>query len=411
MSFDKSLMGRCALLLVFLAVSSMAGAQSPTVLGPVSTQVAAGGYHTCALNTAGSVQCWGQNAFGELGNNSTTSSPVPVAVSGLASGVVAIAAGGWHTCALTMAGGVQCWGANAYGQLGNSATTNSSVPVAVSGLSSGVVAIAAGLEHTCALTTAGGVQCWGRNGYGQVGNNSTTNSPVPVAVSGLGSGVLAIGGGDNHTCALTAAGGVQCWGANSNGQLGNNSTTSSLVPVAVSGLGSGVAAISAGIFQTCALSTAGGVRCWGANFYGQLGNNTNTNSPVPVAVSGLGSGVVAIGGGTDHTCALSTGRGVQCWGRNESGQLGNNSITNSSVPVAVSRWGSGVAALAGGTYHTCALTEAGSVQCWGQNAFGELGNNTTTDSPVPVAVSGLGSSVAAISAGYFHTCGGRDGGG
>jgi alpha-tubulin suppressor-like RCC1 family protein len=342
--------------------------------------VTAGASHACALTTAGGVQCWGDNSSGDLGNNATTQSNVPVAVSGLSSGVAAIAAGQAFTCALTTAGGVQCWGGNGNGALGNNTTTDSHVPVAVSGLSSGVVAIAAGQSHSCALTTAGGVQCWGFNSNGQLGNNSTTTqSNVPVAVSGLSSGVAAIAAGDLYGCALTTAGGIQCWGNNPNGQP-------SLVPVAVSGLSSGVAAIAAGSGHACALTTAGAALCWGDNSDGQLGNNSTTQSNVPVAVSGLSSGVAALAAGQYHTCALTTAGAAVCWGDNELGELGNNSTTQSNVPVAVSGLSSGVAAIAAAKlgYFSCALTTGGGVQCWGLNNSGELGNNSTTNSLVPV---------------------------
>jgi alpha-tubulin suppressor-like RCC1 family protein len=188
------------------------------------------------LTSAGGVQCWGDNEWGELGNGSTTNSPVPVGVSGLSLGVAAIAAGGFHTCALTSpGGGVQCWGDNGEGELGNDSTAESLVPVGVAGWSLGVAAIAAGGFHSCVLAFGGGVQCWGDDMFGQLGNDSTVNSVVPVGVFGLSSGVTAIAAGGEHTCALTWAGGVQCWGLNSNGQLGNDSTASSGVPVRVGG--------------------------------------------------------------------------------------------------------------------------------------------------------------------------------
>ena len=373
--------------------------------------IAAGCQHTCAL-VNGAVQCWGWNSAGQLGNNSGADSAVPVPVSGLGSpgsGVQAIGAGYGHTCALVN-GGVQCWGYNDDGQLGNGSTTQSLLPVPVVGLGSagsGVQAISLGYEHSCALV-GGAAQCWGDDANGDLGNNATIESNVPVQVQGLASGVQAIAAGQYHTCALVN-GAVQCWGDNSNGDLGNNSAVESDVPVAVQGLSGGLQGLTTGYYHSCAIVN-GGVQCWGDDYYGQLGDNSTTDSPLPVAVQGLGagSGVEAVVAGDYFTCAL-VGGGVQCWGDNLSGDLGNNSTTESNVPVPVQGLGSpdsGVQALAAGPDHACALVSGG-VLCWGDNANGELGNNSTTQSNVPIPVQGLGSTgsgVQAIAAGAFHTC-------
>ena len=175
---------------------------------------------------------------------------------------LAIAAGNYHTCALTASGGVKCWGYNYFGQLGDGTTTDRATPVDVSGLTSGVTSVTAGAFHTCAVTSGGGATCWGNNSSGQLGDGTTAIRTTPVAVSGLTNGVTSVAAGDNHTCAVTSGGGVQCWGDNGNGQIGDG-TSGPLTPVDVSGLTSGVSAVAAGNYHTCALISGGGVKCWG----------------------------------------------------------------------------------------------------------------------------------------------------
>jgi len=354
--------------------------------------VAVGSYHACALTTAGGVKCWGVNFSGELGDNTTIDSHLPVDVSGLSGGVTFIAVGSDHSCAVTAVGGVKCWGLNYDGQLGDGTTTDSHVPVDVSGLTSDVVAVAASRFNTCALTTAGGVTCWGYNYHGRLGNNSTISSHVPVDVMGLTTGAAAIAVGDEHSCALTTAGGVKCWGYNMFGQLGNNTTVDSHIPVDVSSLGSGVAAIAAGFSHNCALTTAGGVKCWGSNSSGQLGDNTaGTDRHIPVDVSGLSSGVAAITAGANYTCALTTAGGAKCWGNDDAGQLGDSNSLASSwrLPVDVLGLTSGVAGISAGYDNTCAVTATGRFKCWGMNDYGQLGDNTTVNRRTPVDVAGI----------------------
>ena len=211
---------------LLVAVALLAGQpQVSAAAVRTSAAISAGTNHTCAVTSAGPVECWGYNAHGELGDGTTTERLIASDVSGLSSGVVAISAGASHTCALTSAGAVKCWGYNGYGQLGDGTTTNRLTAVEVSGLSSGVVAISAAGSHACALTSAGAVTCWGDNAYGELGDGTTTNRSVPVAVSGLSSGVVAISAGYQHTCALTSAGAAKCWGFNAHGELGDGTTT------------------------------------------------------------------------------------------------------------------------------------------------------------------------------------------
>ena len=380
--------------------------------GKTVTHITAGDSHSCALISDGTVTCWGNNVDGQLGTGDNTARNVPVAVAGgtLANKtVIDIAAGATHTCALISDGTVTCWGNNSSGQLGGGSNTASNVPVAVTlGVLAGktVTQITAGYLHTCALISDGTVTCWGYNGDGQLGDGSNTNSNVPVAVTG---GVLAvlpvtdITAGAYHTCALISDGTVTCWGWNDNGQLGDGSNTNSNVPVAVT---LGVLAvlpvtdITAGDYHTCALISDGTVTCWGDNSVGQIGDGSNTNSNVPVAMTGgalTGKTVTHITAGTFHTCALISDGTVTCWGRNDNGQLGDGSNTNSNVPVAVTGGvltNKTVTQITAGDYHTCALISDGTVTCWGNNNNGELGTGDTTDRNVPVAVVWLRNIVA-----------------
>ena len=315
--------------------------------------ISAGGEHSCALE-GGKAYCWGFNEFGQLGDGSTVSSSVPVAVdtSGALAGhtLTQITGGDNYTCALDAAGTAYCWGYNVVGQLGDGSTSDSDVPVAVD--TRGVLAgdtlpqITAGSLTTCALDAAGAAYCWGYNQDGDLGDGSTTGSSVPVAVDT--SGALAgqtltrITAGGSHTCALDSAGAAYCWGEGYNGQLGGGIGGFSALAVAVdaSGVlhGKVLAQITTGEFHTCAISTAGAAYCWGRNDHGQLGDGKTADSSVPVAV--LGNGVLAgqtltqITAGGSHTCALDSTSAVYCWGANDAGELGNDSSALTSyVPV------------------------------------------------------------------------------
>jgi alpha-tubulin suppressor-like RCC1 family protein len=296
-------------------------------------------------------------------------------------------AGSEHTCTVLVAGGVKCWGANASGQLGDGTNVNRNTPVDVSGLSEGVAVIAAGAEHTCALTGGGAMGCWGANFSGQLGDGTNVNRNTPVKVSGLSEGVTAIAAGSEHTCAVVA-GGVKCWGPNSSGQLGDGTNVDRNTPVNVVGLSGDVTAIAAGAEHTCALTSGGAMRCWGANYSGQLGDGTNVNRNMPVNVSGLWWGVTEIAAGSEHTCAVVAG-GVRCWGANFSGQLGDGTNVNRNTPVNVSGPSGDVVAIAPGSEHTCMLTTGGAMACWGANASGQLGIGTNEKKNTPANVPGL----------------------
>jgi alpha-tubulin suppressor-like RCC1 family protein len=244
-----------------------------------------GNAHTCWTVAGGAVRCAGDNHFGELGDGTNVGRPSPpaAAVVGI-TGATALAAGQESTCALLGTGTVRCWGEGGFGQLGNGSYVDSNVPVDVAGLT-GVVAITAYQFSACALLANGSVSCWGSNASGQLGDGTTTTRNTPVTVVGL-TGATAVTAGADHSCAVVAGGAVRCWGANGSGQLGDGTNTTSLVPVEVGNLG-GATAVSAGGPHTCALVAGGSVRCWGSNSRGELGNGTTTSSNLPVQVVGL----------------------------------------------------------------------------------------------------------------------------
>jgi len=368
-------------------------------------QITSGGSHTCAV-TNNKIYCWGSNEYGQLGNNSVTNSRIPVSVdmTGVLNGktVTAISAGTNNTCAIAN-NLAYCWGYNGIVQPVINTTAFNVVPTAIdtSGVLNGktVTAISAGDYATCAIAN-GQAYCWGFNADGELGNNTTTGSAVPVAVNiaGVLSGktVTAISAGDYHTCAI-ANGQAYCWGYNGDGEFGNTNYTDSLVPVAVNiaGVLSGktVTAISAGNSHTCAIAN-NQAYCWGANWDGQLGNNSAIDdSPTPVAVdiTGVLSGktITVISTGNSNTCAIANSQ-AYCWGSSWDGQLGNNNATgSSSIPITVNTAGvlSGktITVISTGEAHVCVLANA-QANCWGHNWEAQLGNNAITSSGIPVSV-------------------------
>lgn len=305
---------------------------------------------------------------------------------------------GTYTCTLLNTGTAKCWGSNGNGQLGDGTTTRRLTPTTVSGLGSGVSAISAAQSHTCAVLDTGAVKCWGLNSSGQLGNDTTTASSTPVNVSNL-SGVAAVSVGSQHSCALLRTGAVKCWGAG--GRTGDGTNTGRTTPVDVSGLSSGVAAISAGHLHTCALLTTGAVKCWGANNRGELGSNAgDKNAPFPV--TGLSSGVIAISGGENRSCAVLSNGTAKCWGWNDLGGLGNGSTGDQGTPVDVLNVSSAIAISTGGE-HTCVLLSTGAVKCFGRNDAGQVGDGTNIARTSPVDVLNVSSAVA-ITTGRFHSC-------
>jgi alpha-tubulin suppressor-like RCC1 family protein len=386
------LMRICSVLLCVVIISISAWTVSPVTAATV-TSVDVGWDHACALHS-GQVWCWGKNNYGQLGDRTVVNNTGAVRAkknnNNALENVTSLVTGGFHTCALT-AGQVWCWGYNNLGQLGDRTNGNRNGAVRAAKNNGNVLdtvtAIAAGSNHTCALT-AGQVWCWGNNLSGQLGDRSNVSRTGAVrAVKNNGNAltnVTAITAGSFHTCALTN-GEVWCWGANTQGQLGNGtiiSTTGAVrVRVSADAFLTGVTHVAAGGSTSCA-SVAISVRCWGNNQYGQVGDRTIVNKLHATQVRKLDgtnlNGVTNINVGAYHACAV-VNRSVFCWGENSLGAIGNRTQVNAFGAVLSKKNNNNpldnATMVAAGAYTTCAVN-AGQAWCWGNNSDGQLGDRS-----------------------------------
>jgi alpha-tubulin suppressor-like RCC1 family protein len=362
------------------------GGAACTTCSETAQAITAGSLHACALLGGGQIECWGDNKSGQLGNGTTDNSSTPVIVPNI-SGALAVAAGGSSTCAILADRTVACWGANENGELGNGTTNGSPSPVPVTGLTN-VSALAAGFAHMCALHVDGTIDCWGHGSLGELGGGSTITCPpcgssVPVRVN-IGP-ATSIAAGTYFTCAVVG-GSVSCWGDNSNGVLGASTPVSSGTPTTVPNL-TGVTAIAAGTDHVCALGPVQDIFCWGSNGEGQLGNGNTIDSPTPVLVASLEGIGVSLAAGASFTCA-GIPHQVACWGWNGWGQLGASTaaLQQSSVPFFVpgtmDNIGRAPTVVAAGQF-ACALLGSGEMWCWGDDRFGQDGNQTSGLSSLP----------------------------
>jgi len=355
---------------------------------------------------------FGSNESGQLGITGTAAQanrPTQVVASSpiYQKTILSVSAGQAHSLAVCADGTVAAWGSNVNGQLGNGGTTSALRPAAVTmtGVLSGkkVVSVAAGGQHSLALCSDGTLVAWGDGSYGQLGDGGVLDRTSPVRVNWTGAmaskRAIAISAGENHSAALCSDGTVVCWGRNTNGELGNASNTQSNIPVAVSLTGAlaarTVVALSCGQSHTLALLADGAVAAWGLNASGQLGNGSTTASNVPVLVSTSGAlsgkrGVEIAAGGHSSIVGNSDGTLV-AWGLNDNGQLGVNSATSSfNAPQAVLQTGAltgkTISSIQMGASSASVVCADGSIAAWGAGALGQLGNNATAGSAVPVTV-------------------------
>lgn len=364
----------------------------PMDLGPLVLarhSVWAMGWHSCAAR-GNTLSCWGRNDSGELGTGFMGSVPTRRAPLGLPT-PTSVGLGETHTCICDALGKAYCWGGNTEGQVGAGDLLPHLTPTAVVGVSD-CKGIAGGGFHTCAVINGdnirGGVACWGRNVEGQLGQPVATvpmRSMTAMMVPNLDS-VDEVQAGEKFTCAHRTNSSIVCWGDNSNGQLGDGTTTSRDAPVRVMNVQM-ASELAAGRFFACARLATGKVSCWGQNSAGAIGTAASPVK-VPVEIPGIDGDAQQIATGHDHACVLRQSGVVYCWGGNQYGQLGANQGLNSPVPVAVTGLGNDVTSIATGFVHSCARSPSG-LYCWGQNILQQLGDGSGAAQSQPVAVVGF----------------------
>jgi len=330
--------------------------------------------HTCAITSYilnKSAYCWGNNDQGQLGDGTAHYRFSPVMVSGGGPGAVnQISAGGGHTCATYGFGGAaSCWGRNDHGQLGTGTTSNAKVPTGT-GLNN-VAIISAGSLHTCAVKTDNSLWCWGSNRYGQLGTGDVSDRLSPTQIA-AGTSFSSVSAGEHHTCARRTNSSIYCWGLNDRGQSGSASGAVVLTPHQV---GVNFNQVSSGGVHSCGVTTGNVAFCWGDNRFGQFGDgNVNDGSHIPTLVPSF-LDVSTIHAGGIHTCARKTDGSVWCWGDNRFGQLGIGNVTNNYSPQQLNALGAVNSVSVGKNHHSCAVKTDGSVSCWGQNDNAQLGRN------------------------------------
>ncbi|MBK8480087.1 MAG: PQQ-binding-like beta-propeller repeat protein [Proteobacteria bacterium] len=379
---------------------------------PLFAEVATGDRHACARSPDGTLRCWGENAYGQLGGPAPWQSMSPLVVTALGTSTTSIALGGGHSCARLSDGTLWCWGDNYYGQLGdNSTSTRYNGPVRVATLGTNIGQFRTAYAHTCARLTNGRLFCWGSNANGQLGNGTTVRRLTPLRITAVGNSVAEVAVGhyynvydSGHTCARRNDGSVACWGDNSAGQLGDGTTMQRLWPVEVTALGTTATQISTRGRHSCALRNDGSLWCWGSNWTGQLGDGTGSNQLLPVRVDALGTAVVSVTTGDLITCALLNDGSQWCWGSNSEGRVGDGTTTNRYSPVPITSMGTTVAEVACSDLHSCARRSDGTIWCWGSNGAGQLGAFGVRGAWSPVAISACGDGVCGLNEAQGGAC-------
>jgi alpha-tubulin suppressor-like RCC1 family protein len=359
--------------LVVVSLQVFPASTASAVEGGTATQINAGGYHACAITPAERLKCWGYNSVGQLGIGNTDNQYEPRLVPNLEN-VKRVAIGNYTTCAIVgNAGKLKCWGENDYGQIGDGTNDDSDTPVLT--IEKGVKQVDIGEYHTCAVFESGKAKCWGSNDYAELGTRDFDDRLRPAKVEGLDN-VKNISAGYEYTCATVGQGKAKCWGKNDYGVIGDNTYDDRKRPTQVKGLDKNVTVVKAGYYTSCAIVGKGRLKCWGTDYYGEVGTGTTVGDyPKPVQVIGMESGVKSVDPDYYFTCAVK-GDAAKCWGNNDYGQIGVavDDIDSRDVPTTPKGLGEKVVGINTAWYHVCALLKNGTARCWGYADDGEVGS-------------------------------------
>ena len=350
---------------------------------------------------------WGYNYNGELGDNTTTNRSYPIQTIAFGNNWSFVSGGGINTAAIKTDGTLWIWGYNYYGQLGDNTRTSKSSPIQTITGGTNWKTVVCGLSNistfTAAIKTDGTLWTWGLNYYGQLGNNTITNRSSPVQVVGFASDWISVSCGSNHAAAIKTDGTLWNWGQNFNGRLGDNTLIHKSSPIQTVALGTNWKQVSCGAYFTAAIKTDGTLWMWGQGNNGQLGTNTITHRSSPIQTVALGTNWNSVACGYYHTAAIKTDGTLWTWGNNGYGQLGDNTITSKSSPIQTITGGNNWKQVSCGSGHTAAIKTDGTLWTWGNNYYGILGDNTKTHRSSPVQTSLRGNNWKRVSAGYFNT--------
>jgi alpha-tubulin suppressor-like RCC1 family protein len=411
-SFKACLAALCLVMTLMVSLP-----ESPaTAATPSTTAVAAGGRTNCAIRTGGVAYCWGANTYGQIGDGTTTTRSTPTLVSGnytwaSISTVYNTNDSMAETCGVTTAGAAYCWGSNTYGQIGDGTTTPHSVPTLISGGYTWA-SIAVGERHVCGVTTSNVGYCWGDNTDGQIGDNTVTQRTAPTLVNG-GYTWSKIATGWYFSCGWTTSGSGYCWGSNTYGQIGDNTVAQRNIPTAINGSYTW-ASISTGSIDTCGVTTSHVGYCWGDNTNGQIGDNAATQRNVPTLING-GFSWASISEGAQNSCGVTTSGTGYCWGDNVNGEVGDGTTTQRKVPTALVSSFTWSYISAGPSISdddtNCGITTGSLTLCWGYNNYSQIGDSTSTSRSVPTGVLWANvNTTASVAAGAETNCAVRNGG-